>query len=468
MNRGTSTAVTVESAGTPSEKYVWQPKPINVWFGMQPRTPLERRLLEELRTRLMRHGCICVDDPHQATSLGRVPHLAIGIGEGLEQEISPLEIYGKLPKPRATVFVLTIVKELPETGLFDLAREQLVKKSCHMGALFETNGAASGFSRVLWGSMAGNYRMLDGGAPEILDDLVLRILIHAGAEKVNLPERNEPGVGLTWDAWSRSPVHADIADAARRLGEAGIIDDEVYLHHYGSADQVRMVLRFLERGAMGEGMRSQLDPELRVMGITATGGGKVNISPDPQLGHVVPIGKLTWNGYVESVPVDSPIKYAAPSIETHENGLIYLAGALINAGRIHTYDGFLQFLREHFDSHTTIDVLPAGMTPRVTAIDHFHRQPRQGTIKDPRRVEVVYPDRERFPDIDFPCGVREAGLQLLSAVFRSKTFTGGGSFDKLVVVVLPGHGSVALYNGPRRELTDLLVNGMEMEEVRRV
>ena len=468
MNRETSTAVTVESKRTPSEKYVWHPKPINVWFGMKPRTPLEERLFEELRTRLVQHGCICVDDPHQATPLGRVPHLAIGIGEGLEQEISPHEIYGKLPKPRATVFVLTIVDGLPETGLFDLARQQLVKKSCHMGALFEVNGSAPGFSRVLWGSMAGNYRMLDGGPTEILDDLVLRILIHAGAEKVNFPERDPAEGGLTWDAWSHSPVHADIADAARRLGEAGIIDDEVYLHHYGSANQVRMVLRFLERGAMGEGMRSQLDPELRVMGITATGGGKVNISPDPQLGHVVPIGKLTWNGYVVSVPADSPVKYAAPSIETHENGLIYLAGALINAGLIHTYDGFLQFLREHFDAHATIDVLPAGMQPRVTAIDHFHRQPRQGTIKDPGRVEVVYPDRERFPDIDFPCGVREAGLQLLSAVFRSQTFAGGGSFEKLVIVVLPGHGSVALYKGRRRELTNLLVNGMEMEEVRRV
>jgi hypothetical protein len=468
MNRETSAAVTAASRRTPSEKYVWQPKPINVWFGMQPRGPLEVQLVEELRARLMSYGCICVDDPHQVTPLGRVPHLAIGLGEGLEQEISPLEIYGKLPKPRATVFVLTIVKGLPKTGLFDLARQQLVKKSCHMGALFETNGSAPGFSKVLWGSMAGNYRILDGDPAGILDDLVLRILIHAGAEKVNVPERSQSDGGLTWEAWSRSPVHTDIADAARRLGEAGIIDDEVYLHHYGSADQVRMVLRFLERGAMGEGMRSQLDPELRVMGITATGGGKVNISPDPLLGHVVPIRRLTWRGYVESVPADSPVKYAAPSIETHENGLIYLAGALINAGRIHNYDDFLHFLRQHFDTHTTIDVLPSGMQARVTAIDHFHRQPRPGTIKDPGRVEVVYPDRDRFPDMDFPCGVREAGLQLLSAVFRSKTFTGGGSFDKSVIVVLPGHGSVALYNGPRRELTDLLVSGMEMEEVRRV
>jgi hypothetical protein len=37
-----------------------------------------------------------------------------------------------------------------------------------------------------------------------------------------------------------------------------------------------------------------------------------------------------------------------------------------------------------------------------------------------------------------------------------------------VIVVLPGHGSVALYNGPRHELTDLLINGMELEEVARV
>ncbi len=447
---------------------MWQPRPINVWVGMQPRTPLQSAILEELKKRMVEKGCIFVDNPRQATKLGPVAHLAIGFGEALDQEFSPFEIYGKLPKPRASMFMMTVVDRIPDGDLFDLAREQMVKKASHFGAVFEKTADGTAFSRVLWGSMAGNYRILEGDPTRIFDSLALRILTHAGAEKVNFPDGTDEDPELTWEAWAASPVHGDIADAARRLGQAGIIDNEVYLHDYGSADHVNIVLRFLEHGAMGEGMRSQLDPALRVMGITTTGGDKVKVSPDPLQGQIIPIRKLTWSGYVQAAPVNCPVKYTAPSIETHENGLIYLAGALINAGQVTSYDGFLQYLRTHFASQRTIDILPAGMEPKVTAIDHFHLQPKPGTIKDPARVEIVAPDMERFPEIDFPCGVREGGLQLLSAVFQSETFTKRGAFDKLVIVVLPGHGSVALFNGPRKELTDALVGGMEMEEVRRV
>ncbi len=450
------------------ERYVWRPRPINIWIAMQPRTPLEAQILQELRQRMLGKGCLFVENPRQPTELGRVAHLAIGFGETLEQEFSPFDIYGKLPKPRASVFMMTVVDRIPDGDLFDLAREQLLRKASHFGAVFEKSGGGAGFSRVLWGSMAGNYRILEGSSDQIFDSLALRILTHAGAEKVNFAEGTDEDPQLTWEVWSASPVHRDIAEAARRLGEAGIIDNEVYLHEYGSADHVKTVLRFLERGAMGEGMRSQLDPELRIMGVTTTGGDKVKVSPDPLLGQIIPIRKLTWTGYVQAVPVNCPVKYTAPSIETHENGLIYLAGALINAGLVSTYDGFLNYLREHFATQRTIDILPAGMRPKVTAIDHFHMQPKRGTIMDPARLEIVSPDMERFPEIDFPCGVREGGLQLLSAVFRSETFTRRGPFDKLVIVVLPGHGSVALHSGPRKELTDTLVDGMEMEEVRRV
>ncbi len=451
-----------------TERYVWKPRPINIWLSMAPRNEHESLLLGELRRRLEDKGCVFVEDPRQATALGPVPQLAMGFGESLEQEFSPSTIYGKMPKPRGSVFMMTVVDQIPDVDLFDLAREQLVRKASHFGALFEKSRTGGGFSRVLGGSMAGNYRILEGNPDAIYEGLATRILVQAGSEKVNFAAGVDEDPRLTWEAWASSPVHADIAEAARRLGEAGILHNEVPLHDYGTADHVKTVLRYLERGAMGEGMRSQLDPTLRIMGVTTTGGDKVKVSPDPMAGQIIPISKLTWSGYVQAVPAGLPIKYTAPSIETHENGLIYLAGALMDAGRVDSYDGFLSYLRKHFQSQRTIDILPVGMQPRLTAIDHFHMQPSRETIKHPERVEIVAPDRERFPEIDFPCGVREGGLQLLSAVFRSETFTKRGPFDKLVIVVLPGHGSVALYNGPRKELTEALVGGMQMEEVRRV
>jgi hypothetical protein len=38
----------------------------------------------------------------------------------------------------------------------------------------------------------------------------------------------------------------------------------------------------------------------------------------------------------------------------------------------------------------------------------------------------------------------------------------------VIIAVLPGHGAVAVYGGPRQELIDTLVNGMEMEPPVRV
>jgi hypothetical protein len=108
------------------------------------------------------------------------------------------------------------------------------------------------------------------------------------------------------------------------------------------------------------------------------------------------------------------------------------------------------------------------MNAKITAVEHFHRQPRLDSIKDPAQVEITYPDEERFPKIDFPCGTRPAELQLLSTLFRAKTFREGGPLDKVIIAVLPGHGSVAFYGGLREVLTNTLINGMEMEQPTRI
>jgi hypothetical protein len=274
---------------------------------------------------------------------------------------------------------------------------------------------------------------------------------------------------MTWADWCEHPIHQEIARSARRLGKAGIIEDEVPLTRYGTGPQVRSVLRFLQRAALGEGMRSRIVPEWRLMGVTTSGGNKIHVSPDPHDGHIVPVSHLTRTGFVLALPADCPIGYIAPSVETHENGMVYLASALINAGIISDLDGFLQYVREQFSQHKQIQILPDGMMPSVITIDHFHRQPSQNSIREPERVEIVYPNTERFPEIDFPCGVYEAELHLLSALFQSKLFTTPGSLgNKAIFAVLPGHGTVALYGGSRDELTDLLVDGMQMEEIVRI
>jgi hypothetical protein len=463
-----SKSLSVGTLDDPTGPYIWQPEPINVWVGMNPQNSLQLYVLRTLQANLEARGCIFVQVPGEETKLGSQVQLGIGFGSNLREEITPGTVYGRLPKPRGTVLMITTVENIPDTDLFDLARGQLVRKSGQIGALIEGNQAGTEVKRALWASMAGNHSLLSGpSSQEILEDLALRVQAHAGAEKINIHEGDNQ-TAVSWEAWSASSIHRDIAEAGRALGEADIIEDKVILDQYGSSRQSREVLRFLERGALGEGMRSQLDVALGIMGVTATGGGKVEVSPDPTNGHVIPIGQLTWKGYIRAIPQGCRIAFNPPSIETHENGLVYLAGALLNSGIVESFDSFLQFLKNHFAQYDRIDILPGGMQAKITAIEHFHRQPRQGTIKAPARVELVYPDQERFPPIDFPCGVRPAELQLLSAIFKAKALKKPGLLDKVVIVILPGHGSVALYGGPRQELTDMLVNGMEMDSPVRI
>jgi len=65
--------------------------------------------------------------------------------------------------------------------------------------------------------------------------------------------------------------------------------------------------------------------------------------------------------------------------------MVYLAGALVNAGLVDSFDGFLRFLKDHFAQHDHIDILPEGMQPKVLAIEHFHRQPQRGSIRRAQR-----------------------------------------------------------------------------------
>lgn len=463
MSRKASVPESIRPPVQPALAQRWQPRPVNIWVAAEPANTLEAHVLARLRERLEANGCVFVSSPAQETALGSAAHLAIGFGRNLEEEADPRRVYGRLPKPRGIVLMITATERIPDGDLFALARGQLLKKAGHIGMTVEGDLSGTAARRVLWAAMAGNHRLLQDDPEAMLDNLALRIQAHAAAEKVTRHDGDDED-RLSWEEWRTSPVHRDIAEAAHALGNAGLIEDRVSLEQFGSSKQATTVLRFLERAALGEGMRSQLDPHLRVMGVTASGGGKINVSADPLAGHVVPISQLTWNGYVRASPRDCPVVYSAPSVETHENGVIYLAGALINAGLVDDLDSLVQYIKDHLARHGRIDVLPEGMPPKALAIDHFHRHPQPNGV-DPNKVEIVSTDTAYFPEIDFPCGVREAELHLLSAVFKAHSFRARGPLRTVVLAVLPGHGSCAIWGGERRELTAILTGGMRMDAV---
>lgn len=463
----TTEILITESTGSSAPHYVWTPRPINIWVAEQPSSPLLKHVLAHLQPRLERNGCIFMDRPDEGTPLGPVTHLALGFWNNYEDEISPLEFLTQMPKPRGQGMPIALLPRIPEDGLFDVARGLLVRKAGHVGVVIEGEPDGGVVRRALWASMAGNFRLLEGDEASIMEAIAFRLQAHIGSEKMTGHDGDEPH-RLTWQAWSGASLHREMAESGQRLGAAGIIEDQVPLEHYGTGEQVRHVLRYLKRSALGEGMRSQVDPDLRLMAVTTTGGGKITLSPDPMDGQIVPIGQLTASGYVRAIPDGCPVEFKVPSVETHENGMVFLASALLNAGLVTGFDDFLDYLDAHFSVHDVIDILPEGLTPKAAVIEHFHRQPKKGTIRYPEMVEVVYPDHERFPEIDFPCGVREAELHLLSALFSAEAFVTPGPLDKVVLAVLPGHGSVAVYGGERSELIRILTEDMEMEMVARI
>ncbi|HIC93105.1 MAG TPA: hypothetical protein EYP09_02500, partial [Anaerolineae bacterium] len=199
------------------KEYVWRPRPINVWVGMNPCNELQWHVLRELSKRLEARGCVFVRVPGEETELGSTVHLAIGFGARLGEEITPNVVYGRLPKPRGTVLMITTVERFPKMNLFDLARGQLLRKAGHIGILVEGDPRGTGVRRALWASMAGNHRLLEGREEDIFDDLALRAQAHAGAEKVNRHEGDDETM-ISWLEWKGSPVHRDIAQAGRALG----------------------------------------------------------------------------------------------------------------------------------------------------------------------------------------------------------------------------------------------------------
>ena len=100
------------------EKYIWQPRPINIWVGMNPSNFLQLHVLRSIQQRLRSQGCNFVQVPGEKTELGAVVHLGIGFGVNLREEIRPSAVYGRLTKPRGTVLTITAVESIPDTDLF--------------------------------------------------------------------------------------------------------------------------------------------------------------------------------------------------------------------------------------------------------------------------------------------------------------------------------------------------------------
>ena len=448
-----------------SEKpYQWENNqyPFNFVVGREPSNPIQTEIFKELRSRLEEGtvGCQLVSTPDQETTLGSHAPMVMVFADGtLESIIRPSEVYLGLPEPRGMPLMINTVRELPSGIDFRFARDQLVRKAANNGVIVEEN-----FERALWISMQGNWMIVTGTPEQVLTNITERILTHYGVPMLNQKQDDE-SADFTWEDWAASGVHADISEAAKRLGEAGIIQDKVNLAKYADPLQARLIMTALNMsGEFGESMRSQR-ALANVIAFTNSGAGKVKVNPNPKEGHLIPVTQLTEDGYIVAHPAGSPVNDRfKPSVETHENGLIYLAGALTQAGEVENFDQFLRYVENGFRDKGRIAIFPDGLASKVEYVDHFHGRPLD---YNPVKVVLVEPDFQRFPRLDFPCGSLPAARMAVGALLNLKLFRDPGPSEtplwgKVIVVSLPGHGSIAICDKSlsREEFTDILLKEM--------
>lgn len=466
-----------EAPSLPEGAWQWQHAPFNIFVGKEPTTRPQEQILRELQARLADAtiGCRFVSKPNQETTLGAFTPMVMTFTQDLEAKITPDEVWKKLPEPRGMPFMVNTVRQLPPDLDFDMARQQLVYKACTNGVIFE-----EGLQRALWVSMQGNWIIIEGTSEQIFDNISLRILAHYGMSILN--HRIEANYSLLpWQKFvetSRGTFQA-MSRSAFALGEAKVIKDKVELTKY-DPEQGRAIELALNRvSGFGESMASTLVYDEKTNAtftlVTKTGGGKTTIKPKPQKRQLIPVCAITQDGFVVANFQGMPRgKWLNPSVETTENGLVYLASAAAQADQAHDFDSFLDLVKENFQQQGQVPFSPSQWGHVGAAhIQHFHAHP-DPEVCDGAKIELVYPDQRRFPNLDFPCGSLWSAYQLLSALFNSETFSQRSDSQrplngKVIVALLPGHGSMAVC-GPeisREELTQTITNEMGLFEENR-
>src|SRR3989344_668745 len=449
-------------------KPVWNPLPVHFAIDIGPSNPFQERALAEMTATLTSEALEGTETevPTRKTLLDGRPNMIVMFGDGtLNARVNTIPTYLKLPTPKPPFLLINTVDRLPLVD-FELARTQLVAGACNNGVLFE--GPQNGYepSAALWTSMQGNHMELRKPYPEIIDDVTKRILAHYGTKYVTQRYAGEAPSWFTWGEWERSPIHPEVAEAAWSLGKSGLVQDKVDLSRYFDDDiHVWSIQKALNK-SLGESMRAQFDPDLRVMGITVSGGGKVEVSADPHDGHLVPVMQITPDGYVVVNPRGSRVKkYGNGSVETLESAKIILYGALALAGVARSFKEAEDWLNDQFTKRGVVDLVPDDLEPMITVIDHSHWHVES---YDEERGEVVNPDPRYYPpDLDFACGSPDSAKATASALFRSDIFRNPGTNDdpmkgKILVVELAGHGLIALGTN-RRQVTRALTDERVMK-----
>ncbi len=413
-----------------------------------------------------------------------------------------------------------LLEEENTTNLKDWLLDIQVAKACHNLIVIEgkpnqpelESGAVAAIR-----SMEGNVTLsnFEGDGSNFYTSLAEVMELLCGAEMVNVKE-GFPSDSLGFREWVQAGTVQELAKMSRILAKAGLLWD-LDLEAKASRGQLRDILRTLRQAGLGEGMMSGIERTSGIMAISETGVSKTGLSP--YRGEIVPVTDITqfgaahliMNGIPEGHPytlferrsaedlqavagflqssflrgqlpnlvldmltrgknisVDHP-----PSIEVHENGMLYryvalLHDSIINRGEFLPLQDYLEITAQDLEHQGSLSVIPEGVTVAADAGAHLHKilaPSQQNPYIKTTNLDMSRLNFQHAP----PCGSREGAIELLTGVEQSYREYGlPESPEEVRSTDLPGHGSFSWgFQGPVK-LAETLASANWEPFVRRV
>lgn len=453
----------------------WAVKPFN--FSVYPiadettRPAYHKATLDKLVARLQvpDAGNTLVDHPRAETDKKQLPQMTIRLGNGkLDSYMDPRD-YLRMPEPRPLFLFTNVVTELPENIDAKYARQQLVRGAAHNGVIFRVDPQTNEIKEALWMSTQGNFYRITGTEQEILDNVAMRIIVHNGEEFITnrqdyIPIKEEKPL-VTWNDWEKDSLHYELWNMAQVFHSLGLLDDKVDLTEFtpDRREHAKLIMRAINRSALGEGMYSYFRRKLKVLAVSPSGGGKVEwLSYLAKDHHLVPVGFLTPTGYAVYTPDGAPdgISYANGSVETAENMDAILMRQKFASGEVKSLLEYELWKKEQFEKYGLIPIYQENAPDEDLAVFHGHFHP-EDNFQNTDKLEIVEPDWSLYPHIDMACGGRGGNGALRSALAKSKFFTSREALgDKVVGVRLPGHGMVFFATKPEYIVKAVVENGI--------
>lgn len=457
----------------------------NLTFSLagQPNNPFQRKITDDLRRCLegeeFRGGELPL--PHRKALREEVPSAYIVYGNGhLGSRTNSVNIRPKLPKKYGAPLLLMINtsddlpirKEYSDATNRHLGRTEGAWGAAHCSVIFTEPG------RAMWVSTQGNVVEITGDSDsDVIHQVAQRFQAHFAAP-LRTHRYDGEGFSTSWEALKGHPYYEILAARAHKLGSTvvpgegrTIIEDHVnlldYIDDWKLAMKISHAINELDDG-VGESMASQTGPK-GVVGVTQTGGRKVDIDADPK--NFTPMMAIAKDGYVIPEVEGKPFlfkNFKPISREGWENGLGRIAHSWCmknnydSSSTLPPWQQFYMYMQEKW-THPDYQFMPIYSTelPHSTADawDHSHWKAIETYRKN---IIITEPDYGYFPTWDYGCGTDPGGWALMSALMKVKAFYNPNGLGRTIIIAnLPGHGCVAI--GERmEEVTDALINGVKL------